>query len=146
MHIALPDDVNGLCLVFVEEFEEQLFIGEFEGIGRLLVFVLMKDIAIGIVLCPLDVIDIFNALNIHCETFETVRDFRSDGADVLTAYLLEVGELRDLHTVEPDFPTESPGAKSRRFPIIFDKADVRFFRIDAETFQALKIEFLDVVR
>ena len=48
------------------------------------------------------------------------------------ADLLEIGELRDLHAVEPDFPAQAPGAERRRFPVVLDEADVVLARIDAE--------------
>ena len=66
--------------------------------------------------------------------------------DVDTAYLLEISELRDFHAVKPDFPAEAPGTQCWRFPVIFDKTDIVFSGIDAQYFQTLQIQFLDIVR
>jgi hypothetical protein len=66
--------------------------------------------------------------------------------EVDAAGLLEVGELGDLHAVEPDLPAEAPGAQGRRFPVVLDEADVVLFRIDAEAAQRVEIELEDVLR
>src|SRR5207247_1103173 len=62
------------------------------------------------------------------------------------AHLLEVGELTDLHAVEPNFPTEPPGTQGRALPIILDKADVVQAGIDADCREAREIELLAVRR
>jgi len=36
-------------------------------------------------------------------------------------YLLEVGELRDLHPVQPHLPAQTPGAKHRGLPVVLNK-------------------------
>src|SRR5260364_18413 len=51
-------------------------------------------------------------------------DFSEHWRAVQSADLLEVGELGDFHTVQPDFPTQPPRAERRVFPIIFDKAHI----------------------
>ena len=66
--------------------------------------------------------------------------------DVYAAHLLEISKLCDFHAVEPDFPAETPGTQCRRFPVVFDKADIVFSRVEAQYFQTLQIQFLDIVR
>ena len=68
------------------------------------------------------------------------------GPAVEPAHLLEVGELRDLHAVQPDFPAQSPGAEGRRLPVVLDEADVVDQRIEAERAQAAEVQVEDVER
>ena len=58
--------------------------------------------------------------------------------------LLEIGELRDLHAVEPDFPAQAPGAEGGIFPIVLDETDIVGLRIDAKRFQGAQIKVDDV--
>src|SRR5207248_11103283 len=92
------------------------------------------------------VVDALDALHIHREAFEPVGQFGRDGVAFDAADLLEIGELADLHAVEPDLPAEPPGAKGRALPIVFDKADVVLRGIDAERRETLQIQILAVGR
>jgi hypothetical protein len=65
---------------------------------------------------------------------------------VNAAHLLEVGELRHLHPVQPDLPAQSPCPKGRRFPVVLDEPDVMLQGIDAEPDQAFKVQFLYILR
>src|SRR3546814_9804885 len=62
------------------------------------------------------------------------------------AHLLEIGELRHFHAVAPDFPAKTPGAKRRRFPVIFGKANVVEQRINPDFRKAAEIQFLQIGR
>ena len=112
----------------------------------------VKDIAIALAALlardpvPVEVVDIVDPLNEHCQTLETVSQFERDRIAFQTADLLEIGELRDFHPVAPDFPAEAPGSESGRFPVIFDKTDVVGGGIKADRGKAAKIEFLRVWR
>ena len=90
----------------------------------------MIHIAVGHIAHPFDVVDIFHTLDIHGKAFEAVRDFNGDRFDIKAANLLEVGELRHFHPVEPDLPAHAPGTQGRRFPIVFNKTDIVFFGMD----------------
>ena len=61
------------------------------------------------------------------------------------ADLLEVGKLCDFHAVEPYFPANPPGPKSRGFPVIFYETDIMFFRIDSQFLQTFQIGFLNII-
>src|SRR6185503_3139316 len=93
-----------------------------------------------------EVIDALDALHIHGEALEPVSEFARNRRTFDASHLLEICELRYLHTVAPAFPAETPGAERRAFPIVLDKADVVNGRIDAYGFQRVKIEVLDVSR
>lgn len=71
----------------------------------------------------------FLFLNIHCNTFKTISDFRSYRFYINTTYLLEISKLCDFHTIEPNFPTKTPSTKCWRFPVIFNKTDIMFFSL-----------------
>ena len=60
--------------------------------------------------------------------------------------MLEVGELGDFHAVQPDFPAQTPGAEGRRFPVVFDEADVVDQRVEADVLERAQVQFLEVVR
>ena len=105
----------------------------------------MEDIAVSAVLRPLDVKDVLDALDVHGKTLQAIGDLCRNRLDVHAANLLEVGELRDLHAVEPNFPAKPPGAQGRRLPVVLDEADVVLLGIDAETFETFQIKLLDVV-
>ena len=94
--------------------------------------------------CPNEVVHIFHALQIHGETLDTVGDFAKYRGAVDTADLLEVGELGYFHAVEPNLPTQTPSAESRIFPVVFDKADVVYFRVDTQFAQGIKVEVLNI--
>ena len=76
-----------------------------------------------------------DALHVHRQAFDAVGDFARNRLAFEAADLLEVGELGDLHAVQPDFPAQAPGAQRRRFPVVLDEADIVHQRIEAERLQ-----------
>src|SRR5579862_3473396 len=93
-----------------------------------------------------EVIDILDALHVHGQPLEPVGQLGRDRIAFDAADLLEIGELRHLHAIEPDFPAEPPRAERRALPIILDEADVVAPRIDAERIEAFEIERLAIGR
>ena len=93
-----------------------------------------------------EVVDALDPLDIHRQPFEPVGQLGRDRVAFDAADLLEIGELADLHAVEPDLPAEPPGAQGRALPIVLDKADVVARRVDAERREAAEIEILAVGR
>ena len=59
------------------------------------------------------VVDVVDLLQKHADSFETIGDLAHDQRQLDTADLLEIGELRHFHTVDPDFPAQTPGAQRR---------------------------------
>ena len=88
----------------------------------------MKHVAVGHdaerPLGPNDVEDAFLALDVHGQALEAVSDLAHHRTTIESAHLLEVGELRYLHAVQPHLPTQPPGAQGGRLPIVLDEADV----------------------
>src|SRR5699024_741124 len=85
-------------------------------------------------------------VQIRRRAFQTVGEFAHDRLAGQPAGLLKIGELRDLHAVEPDLPAQTPGAERGRLPVVFDKADVVYLRIDADDVQQAQIELLEIQR
>ena len=139
----------GLFFIIVELAQEPIGIAVFEVVGGLFDFVLMINVAVSDDIaikgfCPNEVVHVFHALQIHGETLDTVGDFTEYRRAVDTADLLEVGELGYFHAVEPNFPTQAPSAESRVFPVVFDKADVVYFRVDTQFAQRIEVEVLNI--
>ena len=106
----------------------------------------MVDIAVGHARCPDEVEHAFLPLQVHRQALQAVGDFAEDGLAREPADFLEVGELRDLHAVEPDFPAQAPGAERRRFPVVLDEADVVLFRFDPQVLEGIQVDLLDLGR
>src|SRR3546814_2714920 len=81
-------------------------------------------------------------LDVHREPFEPVGQFARDGQAIEPAHLLEIGELRHLHAVAPDFPAEPPRTQRRAFPIVLDEANIVYAEIDPDRGQAAQIDIL----
>ena len=112
--------------------EQEIDVAVFEVVGALLLLVLQVDVAIAEALGPLQVVDVVDALQVHRQALEAVGDLAGDRLAVDAADLLEVGELRDLHAVQPDLPAEAPGAERRVLPVVLDEADVVGLQVEAE--------------
>ena len=113
MHIAEPDDAHRLFLIFLEKLKQQRLVRKFKRVSRLFVLILMEHVAVRHFIGPTHIIDVLDALDIHRKTFQPVRDFHCRRRHVDAAHLLEISELRNLHAVEPNFPSETPRAQRR---------------------------------
>ena len=107
----------------LEVLEQRFGRRVFEIVAGLFDFVLMIDVApahevrrLAVHRVVGEVEAVIDALHVHRQAFEAVGDFGRDGAAVDAADLLEVGELRHLHAVAPDFPAQTPGAQRRAIP------------------------------
>ena len=52
-----------------------------------------------------------DALQVHGDALQTIGDLTGNRVALQATHLLEVGELGDLHAVQPDFPAQTPGAQ-----------------------------------
>src|SRR4029079_1882274 len=86
------------------------------------------------------------ALHIHRQALEPVGELARDRIAVEAPDLLEIGELRQLHGVEPHLPAEPPSAERRALPVVLDEADVVVRGIDSNRVEALQIKVLNVGR
>ena len=95
---------------------------------------------------PADVAEIAHALQGHGDALQPVGDLDRYRVELNAAGLLEISELGDFLSVQPDFPTQAPGAQGGRFPVVFDEADVVLARVDPQRFQRFQVQFLRVAR
>ena len=137
-------------LVLLEAGEQEVYVRIFKVIGGLFHFVLVENVAVSgftqRAIAPDQIVYAVHALDVHRQTLQAVGNFAGDRFTLQPANLLEVSKLRHFHTVKPHFPTQSPGAQSRVFPVIFNEADVVDSRIHTQLFQRSEIQFLNVVR
>ncbi len=137
-------------LVAVEFAEKHIGVGHFEVVRGELALVFQENVAVREVeavgaSAPHDIVDGIHALHVHGQTLQAIGDFRGNRVALKTAHLLEIGELGDLHTVDPDFPTEAPRTKRRAFPVVLDETNVMLSHRDANGFEAAQVEVLDIV-
>ena len=109
-------------------------------------FIAEHHIAIIDAVQPIDFPSRLFPLQRQHDALNTVSDLNADGVEVHAARLLEIGELRDLLPIQPDFPAQTPGAKRRRLPIIFDEADIMLALVDAQCLQRSQIQLLRIAR
>ena len=114
-----------------------------------MVDIAIADAAAAALLLPLgpgEVVDVLDTLQVHGQPLQAVGDLTGDGAAVDATDLLKVGELRDLHAIEPDLPAQAPGPQRGVLPVVLDKANVMGVGVDAECTQRVKVELEDVCR
>src|SRR6202166_2190940 len=125
-------------------------VGLFKVVGGLLHFVLMKHVPIRDrterTVGPNDIEDAFLVLNVHPQALEAVGDLAHHGPAVEAPHLLEVGELRDFHAVQPHLPAQSPCTQGGRLPVVFDKTDVMRQQVEPDGAQGIQVQFLKVIR
>jgi hypothetical protein len=97
---------QGLGLVHGEELEEHVHVGFFEVVVRPLDFALVVDIAISDLVVPAEIVDVIHTLEVHGDPLEAVSKLSGNKIQRDAASHLEVSELGDLHSVQPDLPTE----------------------------------------
>src|SRR5688500_1245958 len=129
-----------------EEIKKQIGVRQFEVVARLLDLVLVKHVAIGHSGGPQQVVHAFLALQVHGQALQAIGNLAQHRLAGEAADLLEVGELGDLHAVEPHFPAQAPSAERRRFPVVLDAADVVLARRGAEALQRIEVQRLDLER
>ena len=147
----LLDQPAAFLFSVCEVAEQHLGVGMLEIVGRLLPLVLQEDVAIGqrhvrVGAIVGKLVDRLLVEQVHGQPLEAVGDLAGDEIDLDAAHLLEVGELRDLHAVAPDFPAQPPGTQGRALPVILDEADVVQRRVDADRLQRPQVAFEDVGR
>ena len=95
---------------------------------------------------PHDIEDAFLTLYVHGKPLKSVGDLAHHRTTVQTADLLEVGELRNLHAIQPHFPAKTPRSERRGLPIIFDESDVMGQQVEAQRAQRVQVQLLKVIR
>ena len=81
----LPDEFRHICM--------------HEVISGLFYFVVAVQIAITVLIVPVKIENIVDALQIKCDSFQALSDLTRDRTAVQPADLLEISELGELHAV-----------------------------------------------
>ena len=122
----------GLGLVQLVHLPQPIHPRHLEVIGAVLAFVLQEDVPVIHFVHPADVLEVRDFLQRHEDPFDAVGDFHRRDRQLESSGLLKVGELGDLHPVQPDFPSQAPGAQRRRLPVVLHEADVVIPQVDPE--------------
>ena len=117
-----------------------------EVVGGHLPLVLEVDVAVGHPLVPREVVDAVHPLEVHRDPLQAVGELGGHRAAVDAPRLLEVGELRDLHPVQPHLPAEAPRPEGGGLPVVLDEADVVHQGVDPEGLERAEVAILDVER
>src|SRR5215471_3150591 len=144
---AAIDEAAAFLLGIGEMSGEAGGIGELEIVSGELSLSALEDIAVSHPLSAgrtvvIEIKDAFDALNKHREPFGPVGQLRRNRVAIDAADLLKIGELADLHPVEPNLPAETPSAQSRALPIVLNKAKVVQLRVDADRCEAREVKIL----
>ena len=140
------DELAGLGGVALEQVAIGLHVGGVEVVLRHLELVLAEHLAVADARGVLHVLEVAHALQRHHDALDAVGQLDADRLEVLADDLLEVGELGDLHAVQPHLPAQTPGADGRLLPVVLDEAHVVGVEVDAQGTQRLQVELLRVAR
>src|SRR6266849_4964869 len=121
-------------------------IAAIEAVFGKLLFFHQPDVAIGLVQGPAQVINAFHALEEGTNALKTIGEFGENGTQNDPAALLEVGELRDLETVQKYLPADAPSAEGGRLPVVLFETNVMLFQVDAQGRETLQIDILHILR
>ena len=138
------DHAPGLGCVGVEQRAVGRDVGVVEVVAAHLVLGLAERLAVGDAGGIGDLLEMPDALKGHQDAFHAVGQLDRDRVEGLPADGLEVGELGDLHAVEPDLPAQPPGTDGRLRPVVLDEADVVRAQIDPERLEAAEVLLLRV--
>jgi hypothetical protein len=106
----------------------------------------LSDFAILYPVVPRDLPGRLDPVKGNGDPLETIGDLDRDRVERHPACLLKIRELGDLLSVKPDFPTQTPGAKGRGFPVILYEADIVQLWIDPQRLERLQVELLRIAR
>ncbi len=131
----------------LEMLEQPVCVGMLEVVGAELLLLLQEHITVTYpTIIVAQVVDAFDALHVHGQPLKPVGQFTRHRSAIMPSNLLEIGELRDLHAVAPDFPSKAPGTQGRALPIILYKTNIVQTPVDADGIQRAKISIDEVVR
>jgi len=92
---------------------EPLHICQLKLVDAVFNFGRFVDFVVAVHTIDVDVPHLGFALQRHHNAVETVGDLDTHRVECQTARLLEIGELGDLLTIQPNFPTQAPGTERR---------------------------------
>ena len=143
------DHAGGLRDIVLVEPSVDLNIGIIQVVAAHLVLLLAEgltvgdDAAVGLArIC--DVLEMRDALLRHQDALHAVGQFNRDRPQILPTDLLEIGELRDLHAIQPYLPAKPPCSDRWLGPVVLDETHVVGVEVDPEGLQRPEVELLRV--
>ncbi len=103
-HLVVLDAYDCFILVHFEKLAQFFNVGELEIIFAELLLALQIDISICELIVPADVLEISHSLQRHRNSFQSIGQFDGDWIQIQSTRLLEVSELGDFKTIQPDLP------------------------------------------
>mmetsp|Transcript_20995 Transcript_20995/g.46002 ORF Transcript_20995/g.46002 Transcript_20995/m.46002 type:complete len:253 (+) Transcript_20995:2762-3520(+) len=142
---ALGKQAAGLLLKQVEAGALLRDVGLIQVVAAHLVLVLQEQLAIRHApVVVTDVTKVGHTLQGHEDALHAIGDLHSWCIQRLAARLLEVGELGDLHAVQPHLPAQAPGAQHGTLPVVLHKAHVMCLGVNAQGLQRPQVQLLAV--
>ena len=107
VHQMLVQTALGFCFKLLKIPQEQVLIADLKAILGMLILRMRENFAILNAICPLNLIDRVHFLDIRSQTLQTISHLSSHRLSWQTSDLLEVGELSNFHTIQPNFPAQT---------------------------------------
>ena len=104
LHKTFIQNALALPLVENEKLKKHRHVRDLEVVVGVLHLPLQVHVAVADLAHPLQVVNVFHLLNVHGQALDAVGDLRRHKFHVDAAHLLEIGELRHLHPIEPNLP------------------------------------------
>ena len=141
----LLDQIRGFGLIDGEELLEPFRVRPLEIELALTFLEGQPDVAIAARGIPAQIPDAFHVLQVHRQPLEAVGDFDRHRFAVDAAALLEIGELGDLHAIQPHLPPHTPGPEGGGFPVVLDETNVVIGRLNAKGLQGGEVGLLNAI-
>ncbi len=142
----LVEQAHRLGLVAVEKLTVEAYVGLLEIEPGELDLVLPRQLPEADARRPFEVEEALDSLQERRDASETVRDLGRHDVEFHASGLLEVGELSDLHPVDPHLPPESGRTQGRRLPVVHHEPHVVFLECYADGTKALEVDVEDIGR
>ena len=150
-HIIVRGDKQPLCQAGIRFGGKDIvhLAGTFDIGNFIIIFGMLElfptdDLTICHPRAPFLIPDGFGIVQGDQNALEPVGDLHRNRVERHTTHLLEVGELRDLLPIQPDFPAQPPGGDGGLLPVVLHEADVMLARIDAESFKRFEVKLLRI--
>ena len=102
------DQTLGFGFVVIEFLKQHVLVAFFKTVLGVLIFWFLENVAILDAVCPFQIIDTVNVLNVFSQSFQAIGNLGSYRIHLQLTNDLEISELRNFHPIEPDFPA-NPG-------------------------------------
>src|ERR1700690_978242 len=124
MSAEFDQELEGFFLVQLEELPRDHRIGIFKVVSGKFLLLQKPHLPVRIIVRPSNIIDAVYSLQVGANPVEPIGEFDGNRIEIDAATLLEIGELRNLESIQQYLPADSPRTQRGRFPVIFLKADV----------------------